>query len=156
MKSWWKRSLFAVFGAGIALGGLTACSGVRPWQHGGSPEHLAAMQGKMVERIASKLDLDAAQKVKLQALSEVLVAQRKAMAGTGAEPRAQVQALVSGDKFDRAAAQALVDEKTRAIQSGSPSIITAMGDFYDSLRPEQQQKVRDMVQHRRGWMSSHS
>ena len=28
----------------------------------------------------------------------------------------------------------------------------AMGDFYDSLNPGQQQKVRELMQRRRGWM----
>jgi hypothetical protein len=29
-------------------------------------------------------------------------------------------------------------------------VIAAFGDFYDSLRPEQQQKVRDFLQKRHG------
>ena len=66
MKSWIKKSLFTVFGASIALGGLTACSSARPWHHDASPEQMAQMQGKMVERIGSKLDLNAEQKQKLQ------------------------------------------------------------------------------------------
>ena len=155
MKSWIKKSLFTVFGAGIALGGLTACSGPRPWHHDASPEQVAQMQGKVVERIGSKLDLNAEQKQKLQTLTDVLLAQRKAMAGSAGDPRAQVQALVAGERFDRSAAQSLLDEKTRAVQAGGPAVIAALGDFYDSLQPAQQQKVRDMMQRRRGWMASH-
>ena len=94
MKSWIKKSLFTVFGASIALGGLTACSSARPWHHDASPEQVAQMQGKVVERIGSKLDLNAEQKQKLQALTDVLQAQRKAMAGAAGDPRSQVQALV--------------------------------------------------------------
>ena len=30
-----------------------------------------------------------------------------------------------------------------------------MADFYDSLNPEQQQKVRELMQRRRGWMGRH-
>ena len=155
MKSWIKKSLFTVFGASIALGGLTACSSARPWHHDASPEQMAQMQGKMVERIGSKLDLNAEQKQKLQTLTGVLLAQRKAMAGASGDPRAQVQALVAGERFDRSAAQSLLDEKTRAVQAGGPAVIAALGDFYDSLQPAQQQKVRDMMQRRRGWMASH-
>ena len=150
MKSWIKKSLFTVFGASIALGGLTACSSARPWHHDASPEQMAQMQGKMVERIGSKLDLNAEQKQKLQTLTDVLLAQRKAMAGSAGDPRAQVQALVAGERFDRSAAQSLLDEKTRAVQAGGPAVIAALGDFYDSLQPAQQQKVRDMMQRRRG------
>jgi Spy/CpxP family protein refolding chaperone len=155
MKSWIKKSLFTVFGASIALGGLTACSSARPWHHDASPEQMAQMQGKMVERIGSKLDLNAEQKQKLQTLTDVLLAQRKAMVGVAGDPRSQVQALVAGERFDRSAAQSLLDEKTRAVQAGGPAVIAALGDFYDSLQPAQQQKVRDMMQRRRGWMASH-
>lgn len=155
MKSWIKKSLFTVFGASIALGGLTACSSARPWHQDASPEQMAQMQGKMVERIGSKLDLNAEQKQKLQTLTDVLLAQRKAMAGVAGDPRSQVQALVAGERFDRSAAQSLLDEKTRAVQAGGPAVIAALGDFYDSLQPAQQQKVRDMMQRRRGWMASH-
>ena len=30
-----------------------------------------------------------------------------------------------------------------------------MADFYDSLKPEQQQQVRDFMQRRKGWMGRH-
>ena len=59
--------------------------------------------------------------------------------------------LVAGATFDRAKAQALVQQKTDAVRTGSPEVIAAMGDFYDSLNPAQQQQVRDFMQKRRGW-----
>ena len=66
--------------------------------------------------------------------------------------RADVQSLVAGNTFDRAKAKALIDAKTAAVQSKSPELIAAVGDFYDSLRPEQQQKVREFMQRgRHGW-----
>jgi Spy/CpxP family protein refolding chaperone len=61
-----------------------------------------------------------------------------------------VQALVAGEKFDRARAQALVSEKTAAVNAKSPEVIAALGDFYDSLNPTQQAKVREFMQHRNG------
>ena len=62
-----------------------------------------------------------------------------------------MEALVAGDKFDRARAQALVTEKAGAITSKSPEVIAAAGDFFDSLTPAQQAKVRDFMQHRGMW-----
>ena len=65
---------------------------------------------------------------------------------------AAVRGLVAGDKFDRAKAQALVTEKTAALNTGSPEVIAALGDFYDSLNATQQAKVRDFMDRgRRGW-----
>ena len=72
--------------------------------------------------------------------------------GDAAQPREAFQALVAGATFDRTAAQTLVDAKVRAVQAGSPEVIAAMGDFYDSLKPEQQAQVREMMNQRRGWM----
>ena len=35
--------------------------------------------------------------------------------------------------------------------SGSPELIAAFGDFYDSLKPEQQQKVREFLNRGSRW-----
>ena len=151
MKPWIKRALAGVFGVSLLVGGLTACSGAR-YHHGPmTAEKMAEVRGKVVERISSKLELDDAQKQKLNVLADKMEAQRTAFAGQGGDARGQMQALVAGEKFDRARAQALMDEKTRAVQANGPEVISALADFYDSLRPEQQQTVRDWMQHRKGW-----
>ena len=147
MKSWIKKAFVGLFGATILVGGLTACSGGHYHRHGPmDAERMAEVRGKVMERVGSKLDLNEAQKQKLATLADKLQAQRAALVGQAGDPRAEVQALVAGEKFDRARAQALIDEKLRAVQTGSPEVLTAMADFYDSLRPEQQQKVRDFMQ----------
>lgn len=153
MKPWIKRTLVGLFGASIMVGGLTACSS-GAHRHGPmSPEKMAEVRAKVVDRVSSKLDLSDAQKQKLNVLADKMQAQRSAFMGQAADPRAEVQAIVAGDKFDRARAQSLLDEKTRAIQTSSPEVITALADFYDSLNPGQQQKVRDLMQRRKGWMA---
>jgi len=84
-------------------------------------------------------------------LGDKLHEQRIAMVGASKDPRADLKALVAGDKFDKARAQALVTEKTGAITSKSPEVIAAMADFYDSLNPAQQQKVREFMDKRGRW-----
>jgi Spy/CpxP family protein refolding chaperone len=152
MRTWIKRTLFTLLGAGLVVGGLTAC-GHRYEQHGAqmSTEDAAKFRGRMVDKVASRLDLNADQTKRLTVLGDKLHAQRVALTGTGADPRAQVKALVAGEKFDRARAQALVSEKTAALNTGSPEVIAAAADFYDSLTPAQQEKVRDFMQRRHGW-----
>ncbi|MFT3720471.1 MAG: Spy/CpxP family protein refolding chaperone [Pseudorhodoferax sp.] len=154
MKSWIKRSLAGLFGAAIVAGSLSAC-GHRMhgdgW--GASTERMAERRAHVVERVARKLELDAAQKAKLDALATRLAEQRRTLMGEG-DPREQVRALVAGDRFDRAAAQALVTQKTAALNAGSPELVAALGDFYDSLNPAQQQQVRDFLQRRGGWHRS--
>ncbi len=156
MPSWIKKTLIGLFGASLLVGGLTACSGGHYHRHGPmDAERMAEVRGKVMERVGSKLDLNEAQKQKLATLADKLQAQRAALVGQAGDPRAEVQALVAGEKFDRARAQTLIDEKLRAVQTGSPEVLAAMADFYDSLDPAQQQKVRDFMQRRRGWMGRH-
>ncbi len=150
MKPWIKRSLFGLFGLSVALGGLTACG----HRHGGpgwqmSAEEQGRFREKMIDRVANRLDLNADQKQRLGVVADKLREQRQAVMGQGGEPRAQLQALVAGEKFDRSRAQALVSEKTAAVNGKSPELIAAFGDFYDSLNPTQQSKVREFMQHRR-------
>ncbi|MFT3779672.1 MAG: Spy/CpxP family protein refolding chaperone [Ottowia sp.] len=153
MKPWIKRSLLGLAGATLVLGSLTACG--HRMHHGGwgadaTPEQAAQWRGKMVDRIAGKLDLNAEQKAKLTVLGDKLHAQRLAVRG-GADPHAEVQSLIAGRQFDRAKAQALAQQKTDALRSGSPEVIAALADFYDSLDAAQQQKVRGFIERRRGW-----
>ena len=153
MNPWIKRIVLGLAGITLVAGGLTACGMSRHHGMGSMSEGDAtAWRAKQIERVADRLDLDAAQKTKLAALGEVMAQQRKALRGNTDNPRAEFQALIAGPTFDRNAAQNLVQQKTDAIRAGSPQVIAAMGDFYDSLRPEQQQKVRDFMQkQKRGW-----
>ncbi len=156
MKPWIKRALIGIFGASVLFGGLAACSHRGAYSHGWqamSEEDAAKMKAKMVERVGSRLDLDEAQKAKLGVLADKLREQRNALVGSSTDPRAEMASLVAGPTFDRAKAKSLVEAKTGAITSKSPEVITAMADFYDSLKPEQQAKVRDFMAKRghRGW-----
>jgi protein CpxP len=151
MKPWIKRTLFGLFGVSILVGGLAACGHRHGYGANATTEQAAEFRGKMVERVSSKLDLDAAQKQKLTVLGDKLHEQRIAMMGAAKDPRADIKALVAGDKFDKARAQALVTEKTAAVTGKSPEVIAAMADFYDSLNPAQQQKVREFMDKRGRW-----
>lgn len=155
MKTWIKKTLVAM-GAVLVVGGLSACAGGRHGGHmgeGGGEGDSAARQAKMVDYAGKKLDLNDAQKQRLNVLGDRLREQRASLMGTSKDPRADIQALVAGDKMDRAKAQALIDDKTSAIKTKSPELIAAAADFYDSLNPAQQQQVRDLMNRKRGWRS---
>lgn len=147
MKTWIKRTLFGLFATGALLGGLAACShGVhRHGWHAMSDTDMAQMKTRLVDRAASKLDLDEAQKAKLGTLADQVQAQRKAFIGNTADPRAELQALMAGATFDRTKASALIEGKVAAVQTQSPAVVAALADFYDSLKPEQQAKLREFM-----------
>jgi protein CpxP len=157
MKPWIKRTLVGVFGATVLFGGMAACShragyGAYGW-HAMSDEDAAKMKARMIEKAGSRLALDDAQKAKLGVLADQLRAQRNALVGNTSDPRVELQSLVAGPTFDRAKAKSLVEAKTGAITTQSPQVIAAMADFYDSLKPEQQAKVRELMAKRahHGW-----
>ena len=154
MRPWIKRTLIGLFGASILVGGLTACGHHRDGNWSSMSEADATkMRERMIDRVSSKLDLDAAQRQRLVVLADKLKEQRVAfMAGTP-NPRADIEALVAGPKFERERAQSLVEAKTAAVRSKSPEVIAAAADFYDNLRPEQQLKVREFLAKRHGWRS---
>lgn len=148
MKTRTKRIVIALTSATLLLGGLTACGthGQRGW----SEERVSEMRGKMIDRISDKLDLNAEQKLKLDAVASEMEAQRKAFRGDSANPRDDIKALIASDKFDRSKAQALLEQKTTAVQQQGPKVLTALADFYDSLTPPQQQQVRERLEKRHG------
>jgi periplasmic protein CpxP/Spy len=152
MKTWLKRSLFGLFGASVVLGGLSACGNRH---HDGAAWHASAEDAakwreRVIERAGKELQLDEAQKQRLGTLFDTLREQRSALVGTTPNPRAELGTLIKGDKFDAARAESLVAEKTGAIRSKSPEVISAMAGFFDALKPEQQQKLRDYLAKRHG------
>ena len=152
MKRWMKRSLFALFGVSVLVAGLSAC-GHRSHGFGAplSAEEYTQQRTKMVDRVAGKLNLSEDQKKRLATLGDKVYEQRTALIGQTTDPRAEMKALVAADKFDRTRAQALITEKTTALQTKSPEVIAALADFYDSLNPAQQQKVREYMDGRGHW-----
>lgn len=151
MHLWIRRTLLGLFGASVALGALTAC-GHHHERHAwsASTEDHARWRGKMLDRIASRLDLNEDQKKRLAVLADKVHEQRTALRGAS-DPRADIQKLIAADKFDRASAQSLIAQKTAAVHAKSPEVVAALGDFYDSLNPSQQAKVREHLERRRGW-----
>lgn len=151
MKPWIKRTLIGLTSVTVLLGGLAACGHRGDHARGWSDERITEVRGKVIEKVSSKLDLNADQMAKLGVLADQMIASRKAFRGNS-DPRTDIQALIAGDKFDRSRAQQLLDQKLQAAQGNGPQMLAAFGDFYDSLNPEQQKQVRERLERRgHGW-----
>ena len=159
MKTWIKRSLIGLAATATLLGGLAAWAHSQGYGHGMghgmnhgwrmvSAEDVAGVKTRVVERVGRELALDAAQKDKLGVLADTLREQRNALVGTTTDPRAELQSLMAGASFDRNKAIALIQDKVGAVTTKSPEVVAAMADFYDSLKPEQQAKVRAFMAQR--------
>ncbi len=148
MRTWIKNTLIAALGASLAFGGMAFATsrGMGCGWHGGpmSEADATKWREKIIDRAASELSLDATQRQNLSALADTLHSQRQSMMA-GGNMREQFQGLIAGERFDATRAQALVLEKTEGLRNASPAVIAAVSTFYDSLRPEQQQKLRDFM-----------
>ncbi len=151
MRPWIRRTLIGVFGASLLFGAFAAGACHRHGWHAMTEEDATRMKARVVDKVAKKLELDEAQKAKFATLADRLQEQRKAVAGPNGEARAELRSLVAGPAFDRAKAQSLVEQKTQALAGGSPLLIAALGDFWDSLKPEQQARLREFMDRRHGW-----
>ena len=153
LKPWIKRTLIAggavaALGVGLATWAVNSPYG-HGWRHGWhtlSEQDAAQIRAQVIDRVASRLELDATQKARLGPLADALREQRLALLARGTHPRSEIEPLIAGNTFDRSAAQRLLQNKIEAVNSKSPAVLTAFGDFYDSLRPEQQARLRDMLQ----------
>jgi periplasmic protein CpxP/Spy len=152
MKTWIRRTLIALASVAVIGGGLAACGHRDHHDSYGkaSAEDVAKWRGKFIDRASRELTLDETQKQSLGLLFDKMNEQRTALMASPAAPRELMGQLIAGERFDRSKATALVEEKTGAIRSRSPEVISAMADFYDGLRPEQQAKVREFLARRGG------
>jgi periplasmic protein CpxP/Spy len=150
MKSFIRKSLLALVGASALAFGAVGCSHHSGPRQMGEPGS-ADFRAKMVDRVASKLELNEMQKQKFSVLATKMQEQRASLMGSNQDPRAQAKAVIAGNTFDKAKAQVLIDEKTLSIKSKSPEVIAAAADFFDTLNPTQQQQVRDFMNRGRGW-----
>jgi periplasmic protein CpxP/Spy len=152
MKPWIKRTLFGVFGVSLLVGALSGCGHRHP---GGSvaqmsAEDAAKWRERLIDRATKELQLDETQKQRLGVVFDKMREQRNALVGSASNPRAEMGTLIAGATFDKARAQALIEEKTGAIREKSPEVIAATADFFDALKPDQQQKVREFLSKRHG------
>lgn len=146
-----KRSLLLLLGSALLGLGFTAFSHERG--RGWSEADKTQLREKMLARAGERLELSAEQRQHLDALLKTLAAQHTALTGPAGAPRQQLQDLVSGPSFDQAAAKQLVEGKTALLREKAPELITAMARFYDSLKPEQQAELRELLasRGRHGW-----
>jgi protein CpxP len=150
MKTWIKRTLIGLAAGTLLAGGLAAC-GHRHHEWSAAPlsaEDATRWRARLIERAGKELQLDDAQKAKLGLAFDRLRERRDALAGGIGDPRAELRAMLGGERFDRGRAQAWIDRSADALRGDAPQTVGALADFYDSLRPEQQARLREWLDKR--------
>ncbi|MCK7580711.1 MAG: Spy/CpxP family protein refolding chaperone [Chromatiales bacterium] len=136
------RYIFVILGAvGIALA-VTACG--HGFRHHMPADHAV----RHIEKLGKQLDLNEVQTAKLSAVTATLRKGGESLRGKHDERQKEVLALIDQPTFDRQRANALVQQTTRDVNDHAAEMIAAIGDFYDSLTPAQQQELRAEVTER--------
>jgi Spy/CpxP family protein refolding chaperone len=102
---------------------------------------------QMVERISEKLDLNEQQQAQLQVLKNAVLQAKQQVREQSGDVRDEISQLFDQPQLDRQKMLNLVQLKANVITEQAPSVIDALGDFYDNLSPAQQQEARIHLQH---------
>lgn len=97
-------------------------------------------------KIAKKLDLNDMQKVKLATLKDQVLLSKNALKEGKKKHHQQLLAMLDSPVLERAKLSLVIDETITMVQTQKPALISAFGDFYDSLTHAQRMQVKDKIQ----------
>jgi Spy/CpxP family protein refolding chaperone len=139
-----SRNVLLVVG-GLALTTSVVMAGRHYAGYGCGPE---ARAEHIVQRVTEELELNPSQHQQLVALKDTLLATRQAVRGDRGELRGEMMQLLDAPHLDRDAAVALITSRAGAVQQHAPDVVNAVGDFHDSLSPEQRAELREHIEER--------
>lgn len=129
--------------AGVAL--VASISAFGHYRNHSNPERHAAY---IVEEVSEELELDETQLTKLNALKNKILASHQQMHQNKPDKVQVLLELVEGPTFNRDQALAHISEIMQKMNALAPTVIASLGDFYDSLTPDQQHKLREEIEDR--------
>lgn len=132
----WYWSLGLLAAATVALG-LSAC-GRCGWRHHGDPAQRAEWIAK---KITKELDLNDAQKAKLELVKQEFLAQHEKRKQDREEAFQTVLAQIRSKQLDTAKIQALIERRHKHMEEAAPSVLKKIADFHASLSDEQKEKA---------------
>ncbi|MGA7105200.1 MAG: Spy/CpxP family protein refolding chaperone [Candidatus Deferrimicrobiaceae bacterium] len=145
----WFFSL-GLLAAAVGAIGLTGC-GHRCWRHHGHDptERVEWATGK----IASRLDLNDAQKAKLDIVKQEILAHREQGRQEREEAFRTILAQIRSKRLDSGKLLALMEQRHGRMEEIAPSVLRKVADFHASLTDEQKEKaaqeLEKMRDHRR-------
>lgn len=135
-----KRTIILITSGALLIGGVVACN--RGMHHGSAEER----SEWIVEKASKKLELNTDQKSKLIEVSNKFLNIRKTMRRDREQNRVDILAMLEQPTLDREKMNAIVSQKIATINTRSPVIVDAIGDFYDSLDDTQRAELREFIE----------
>lgn len=138
MKPITKKILFALGGVGLVVSVAA---------YGHHQCHDPEQKGNwIVEKISSELELTEPQVEKLEDVRDQMMNARKQMHQERKVAREDILNLLGQSSLDRDQSLAMINQRLDAIRDKAPQLVNALGDFYDSLTPEQRQELRERIE----------
>ena len=135
-----KRAIIVITSGVLLIGGVAAC---KHKMHSASPEERGEW---VVEKVSKELELNDNQRVKLVAVKDELLDVRKTMRGDRQQARTEVLAMLKQPTLDREKMNAMISQKMATINTRSPAIVDAIGNFYDSLDDSQRAELSEFIE----------
>ncbi len=97
-------------------------------------------------KISKKLELNAEQKTRLDAVTREFLTARKEMKGKKEASRKTLRDMLNQPKLDQDKVMSIYKDHVNDMNTHAPRVVAALGDFWDSLTPEQQTKAREKME----------
>jgi uncharacterized membrane protein len=101
---------------------------------------------RLITKISTELDLDAAQKEHLTRIKDELITKAKGMHDQHEETRQEILDLLSQEALDEQRLQQLYLEKREKVDEWVSLFISRLAEFHRSLSPEQRIKLADALE----------
>jgi len=137
-----RRTIIYMTGGVLLTVGVVACN---HGMHYGSAEERGEW---MVQKVSKELELNEVQLARLAEVKDEFLEARKTMRSDREQTRADVLAMLQQPTLDRDKANAIVGQHIDTINSRTPVIIDAVGNFYDSLDDAQRVELREFIEHK--------
>jgi Spy/CpxP family protein refolding chaperone len=141
MKRSYKIAVIALLSFGLIGGGVFAY-GMHKF---GDPATRVAF---VTERVSDKLDLNQTQILALENLKDEILQRKESIQNSKGELRNQVKNLIVAESFDQQKAQELIDNQVSMVNEEAPTMLSALGEFLDTLNPEQKNKIASFIDHK--------
>lgn len=135
-----KRTIVIITAGTLLIGGVAAC---KHKMHSASAEERGEW---VVDKVSKELELNDSQRIKLVEVKDQFIAVRKSMRSDREEARKEVLAMLKQPTMDREKVNAMVNQKIAIVSEKSPSIIDAIGNFYDSLDDSQRAELSEFIE----------
>ena len=146
-------TVIASLAAGIGLSAFARGGGHGGWHRGGGfmsmdPAQMDQRLDRMLKHLYVEIDATDAQKARLDPIVKQAMGDLMPLRQSMHEARQKAMALLTGDRVDREAIEALRAEQMQLADQASKRITQALADVAEVLTPEQKKEIAERMQRR--------